>query len=104
MVNIMLDANNIALYAATCELHKKEKEMIRFRLKELISDEEFKSGKRITLGNIALATGIKQPTLSRISGTRGYNTTTDNIDKLCRYFGCQVADLMEYVPDKDVTG
>jgi putative transcriptional regulator len=78
--------------------------MIRFRLKELISNEEFRTGKRITLGSIALATGIKQPTLSRIAGTRGYNTTTDNIDKLCRYFGCTVGDLMEYVPDEEVMG
>ncbi len=76
--------------------------MIRFRLKELISEEEFRSGKRITLGSIAHVTGIKQPTLSRIAGTRGYNTTTDNIDKLCRYFNCKVSDLMEYVPDEDV--
>lgn len=78
--------------------------MIRFRLKELISNEEFRTGKRITLGNIAEATGIKQPTLSRIAGTRGYNTTTDNVDKLCRYFRCAVGDIMEYVPDEEVMG
>jgi len=76
--------------------------MIRFRLKELIMDVEFRAGKRLTLGRVATETGIKQPTLSRISGTRGYNTTTDNIDKLCRYFGCKVDDLMEYVPDEEV--
>lgn len=76
--------------------------MIRFRLKELILNEEFKSGKRITLGSIAQATGIKQPTLSKISGTRGYNTTTDNVDKLCRYFGSKVSDIIEYVPDEEV--
>jgi len=76
--------------------------MIRFRLKEFIADLEFRTGKRTTLGSIADATGVKQPTLSRIAGTRGYNTTTDNIDKLCRYFGCQVSDLMEYVPDETV--
>lgn len=78
--------------------------MIRFRLKELILNEEFKSGKRITFGSIALVTGIKQPTLSKIAGTRGYNTTTDNIDKLCRFFDCKVNDLMEYVADEDVAG
>ncbi|MBT0666224.1 helix-turn-helix domain-containing protein [Geobacter pelophilus] len=76
--------------------------MIRFRLREIIMNEEFNSGKRITLGSIAAATGIKQPTLSRIAGTRGYNTTTDNIDKLCRYFSCKVSDIMEYVPDEDL--
>ncbi len=76
--------------------------MIRFRLKELMMDVEFKAGKRLTLGHIALETGIKQPTLSRISVARGYNTTTDNIDKLCRFFGCKVGDLMEYVPDEEL--
>ncbi|WP_084154309.1 helix-turn-helix domain-containing protein [Citrifermentans bremense] len=78
--------------------------MIRFRLKEMIANQEFRTGKRTTLGAIAEATGIKQPTLSRIAGTRGYNTTTDNIDKLCKHFDCQVGDLMEYVPDESVAG
>jgi len=78
--------------------------MIRFRLKELILDEEFKTGKRITFGAIAQETGIKQPTLSRIAGTRGYNTTTYNVDKLCRFFGCPVESIMQYVPDEEVEG
>jgi len=78
--------------------------MIRFRLKEMILDAEFKTGKRITLGTIAQITGVKQPTLSKIAGTRGYNTTTDNVDKLCRYFDCKVSDLMEYVADEEVAG
>jgi putative transcriptional regulator len=76
--------------------------MIRFRLKELIMDVEFKTGRRMTLGQVAAETGIKQPTLSRIAGTRGYNTTTDNIDKLCKFFGCKVSDLMEYIPDEEL--
>ena len=78
--------------------------MIRFRLREMIADREFKEGKRLSLEEIARAVGIQRTTLSRISGQRGYNTTTDNIDKLCRYFGCSVDKLMEYVPDEKVTG
>jgi len=77
--------------------------VIRFRLNELLSEHNFRTGKKITLTAIAQGTGIKQPTLSRIAGTRGYNTTTDNIDKLCRYFGCNVSDIMEYVPDEEVS-
>lgn len=76
--------------------------MIRFRLKEIIAEREFRVGHRITLSKIAVETGIKQPTLSKISGTRGYNTTTDNIDVLCRYFGCKVSDIMEYVSDEEL--
>ena len=76
--------------------------MIRFRIKELVAELEFKSGTRMTLEKISEATGIGRPTLSRIAGSRGYNTTTDNIDKLCRFFNCKVGDLMEYVPDENV--
>lgn len=78
--------------------------MIRFRLREMISDREFKEGRRISLEEIARGTGIQRTTISRISGQRGYNTTTDNIDKLCRYFECNVDKLMEYVPDEEVAG
>jgi putative transcriptional regulator len=70
----------------------------------MIIDREFTEGRRIALDEIARATGIHRTTLSRIAGQRGYNTTTDNIDKLCRYFECQIEQLMEYVPDEQVSG
>ena len=76
--------------------------MIRFRLREMIIDREFKEGRRINLEEIARETGIHRTTLSRIAGQRGYNTTTENIDKLCRYFSCQVKNLLEYVADEDI--
>lgn len=78
--------------------------MIRFKLKEMLSDKAFRDGKRINLEELSEATGVNRSTLSRISAFRGYNTTTDNIDKLCRYFGCSVDKLMEYVPDEEVAG
>jgi len=71
--------------------------MIRFRLRELIIEKEFGEARRITLEEIAKATGIQRTTLSRIGGQRGYNTTTENIDRLCEYFGCAVQDIMEHV-------
>lgn len=80
----------------------KETKVIRFRLREMIIDREFKVGRRISLDEIAKETGIHRTTLSRIAGQRGYNTTTDNIDVLCRYFDCPVGSLMEYVPNEDI--
>ena len=77
-------------------------DMIRFRLKEVISDREFKTGKRVTFEEIAQATGIHRTTLSKIAGLRGHNTTTDNIDKLCCFFGCKVGDILEYIPDEEL--
>lgn len=76
--------------------------MIRFKLRELLSEKAFREGKRFNLEELSEATGINRSTLSRISSVRGYNTTTDNIDRLCRYFGCGVDKLMEYVPDEEL--
>ncbi len=75
--------------------------MIRFRLKELMADKSFKSAKRLTFEEVASATGITRTTLSKIANTRGYNTTTDNINQLCRFFGCTVGDVMEFMEDEE---
>jgi putative transcriptional regulator len=71
--------------------------MIRFRLAELIADAQFKSGQRVTLKDVSEATGINRMTLSRMTNQRGYSTSTDTLDKLCVYFGCDVADIAHYV-------
>jgi putative transcriptional regulator len=73
--------------------------MIRFRLKEVIADREFREGRRITLEEIAKRTGIHRTTLSKIANTRGYNTTTDNLDRLCTYFQCPIGKLIEHIPE-----
>ncbi|PCI00966.1 MAG: transcriptional regulator [Zetaproteobacteria bacterium] len=73
--------------------------MIRFRLKERIADWEFKEGRNLTLAEIAKETEIHRTTLSKIANIRSYNTTTDNIDKLCQFFKCDVKDLMEVITD-----
>lgn len=76
--------------------------MIRFHLKQRISDWEFRKGHRLTIGDLAEKSGVTRPTLSRILNQRGYNTTTDNVDKLCAFFNCRVEDLLEYVPDDEI--
>ncbi|WP_373510946.1 helix-turn-helix domain-containing protein [Thiocapsa sp.] len=72
--------------------------MIRFFLKERISDLEFREGRRVTLDEVAKATGIHRTTLSKIANKKGYNCTTDNLDKLCDFFGCRIEDVAEYLP------
>lgn len=74
--------------------------MIRFRLRERMADQSFKTGQRVTLEAIAEATGIHRATLSKLASPRPYNTTTDNLDKLCLFFGCTWAEIAEYVPDE----
>lgn len=75
--------------------------MIRYLLKERIADREFKERRRITLEEVAKATGISRNTLSRIANTYGYNTTTEVLDRLCAYFQCRIQDLVEYIPGEE---
>ncbi len=76
--------------------------MIRFRLRELIADLEFRRGNRVKLEDVAHATGIHRTTLYKIGSKRGYNTTTENLSRLCRFFECQLGEVAQYVPDEDV--
>jgi putative transcriptional regulator len=75
--------------------------MIRFKLKQMIAEHEFRTGRHVRLDEIAQATDIHRATLSKIINVRGYNTTTANLDRLCAYFGCRLPDLAEYLPDSE---
>ena len=72
--------------------------MIRFRLSELIAEKSFQDRRKITIGEVATETGINRMTLSKMINHRGYSTVTDNLDKLCEYFGCPLSDLAEHIP------
>ncbi len=76
--------------------------MIRFRLSELIAEKAFREGRRVEKQEVALATGIHRVTLAKMQNSRGYNATLANVDLLCRYFGCEVGQLLVYVPDEDL--
>lgn len=76
--------------------------MIRLRLTELMADATFKRGQRVELKEVAEATGLHRTTLYRMVNLRGYNATLNNIDALCRFFGCGVGDVAVYVPDEEV--
>lgn len=71
--------------------------MIRFRLKELIAEKEFQEGRRVTMEEISQATGIHRTTVSKIANNKGYNATTDVLDKLCEYFGVELGQVAEYI-------
>ncbi len=78
--------------------------MLRFYLKELISEYSFqRGGKQLTQQELADATGIKRTTISRIQSQYGYVTTTKNVDLLCEFFGCEVEDLVKRVKKMDET-
>lgn len=75
--------------------------VIRFKLAEQIEKKQFRESRRITIQEVAEASGVNRMTLSKILNHRGYSTGTDIVDKLCAYFGCPVSDLLEHVADRD---
>ena len=74
--------------------------MIRFKLQELMAEKQFQEGRRITLTELSEVTGINRVTLSKMINHRGYSTVTENLDRLCNFFGCRLEQLAEHVPDK----
>lgn len=74
--------------------------MIRYHLKELIAEKEFTDKRRITIGEIAKETGINRMTLSKIINHPGHSTVTDNLDKLCTYFNCEIEQLVTHIKDE----
>lgn len=74
--------------------------MIRFKLGEMIEKKQFTEGRRVTINEIATATGLNRMTLSKILNQKGYGTGTETIDRLCEYFNCDVQDLMAHLPDE----
>ncbi|MDD2317949.1 MAG: helix-turn-helix transcriptional regulator [Desulfobacterales bacterium] len=74
--------------------------MIKYNLKELIAEKEFREKRSISIGEIAEAIGISRTTLSKIANSKGnYSTKTEYIEKLCKYFGVTPDELMRIIPD-----
>ncbi|TPE44558.1 helix-turn-helix transcriptional regulator [Maribrevibacterium harenarium] len=74
--------------------------MLRFRIKELISDKSFREGRRVTMTLVAEESGVNRVSLSKMANQKGFSTVTSNLDLLCAYFNCSIADLVEYIPEQ----
>lgn len=77
--------------------------MLRFRLKELIAEKEFRENRVVTLVEIAEATAIHRMTLSKLANHRGYNPSADVLDRLCSYFHCRIEQLVEHIAENSIS-
>lgn len=77
--------------------------MLRYKLKELIADQEFRERRRVTVQELAQATGITRNTLSKMLNQHGASVRSENLARLCAYFNCRIEQLLEYVPDVAVS-
>ena len=73
--------------------------MIYIQIKEVIQAKSIAWGRRITLNELANATGISRMTLSRMVNNQGYSTVTDQLDKLCTFFECEIQELVKFLPN-----
>ena len=60
--------------------------------------------RKANISDVATATGLVRNTVAGL-----YHETTrlyaaDTIEALCKYFGCQVGDILEYIPDGGLEG
>lgn len=74
--------------------------MIYIQIQDVLKAKRKAWGRKITLNEVSLSTGISRTTLFRIMKNEGYSTVTDHIDKLCTFFGCDIFELVKFVPDK----
>lgn len=72
--------------------------MLRYKLKERIADKEFRERRRVTIQEIAAETGITRNTLSKLINQHGASVRSENLDRLCAYFGCRIEELVEFLP------
>lgn len=64
--------------------------MIRCHLGRLLGERKLK------ISDVARDTGINRGTLTRLYQETVERIEVDSIDRLCRYLGVTVADLLEY--------
>ncbi len=74
--------------------------MIRSKLKLLIAQREVATGEKITYESLSAATDLSKTTLNRLAEGKTDRVDFLTLDKLCRYFECDLGDLLTYVPDE----
>lgn len=73
--------------------------MIQCRLSWLRLDKQAKEDRKLPYHIIAEETGLSTGVLVRLMNSNFERVDTSTIERLCKYFGCQVGDLLIYVPE-----
>jgi putative transcriptional regulator len=69
--------------------------MIRCHFARMLGERKLK------IADVSRDTGINRGTLTRLYYETTERYEVDILDKLCRYFGCSVGELLEYLEDKE---
>lgn len=77
--------------------------MIKCRLKILLAEKALRDEKRsYTMREVAAATGLSKDTVTDWANNNVKRFDEPVLDKLCKFLGCQVGDLLIRVPEDDV--
>lgn len=68
--------------------------MIKIHLSKLLGE------KRWTQADLARSTGIRPSTIGDYYHELVERVNLNHLDKICEVLGCQVSDILEYVPQK----
>ena len=71
---------------------------IQFRIRELMAERSRLTGQPVTYDLITQATGVSSNTLSLLARGKSSMVGISVIERLIDFFGCDVADLIVYVP------
>ncbi len=71
--------------------------MVKNHLSRLLGE------KRWTQKDLAVATGIRPSTINEWYHEIVYRLNIDHIDKICEALNCNIADLLEYIPNEQKT-
>jgi putative transcriptional regulator len=72
--------------------------MIKCHLPMLMAEKKIRS-----LNKLAKETGVSAPALARLYDGTNVRIDYSTIEALCKFFGCGIGDLLEYVSDFDPT-
>lgn len=57
--------------------------------------------RKLRVMDVARATGLSRNTVTLLYKETAERVDLDAVEQLCKLFGCQVGDLLEYMPDGD---
>lgn len=84
------------------QIERKEREVpVRSRFKLLLAEKEMKEGRKIPYREISKQTGVSTQSLSGLATNSTRRFDADVLGALCKYFSCEIGDLLTYVHGRD---
>ena len=82
--------------------HERNRDnMIRSNLNLLRAQKETREGRKLPYRVISEETGLSQGVLVRLMNSDFERVETPTLNVLCKYFGCQLGELLYYVPEEE---